>query len=398
MPAVLCRLLVPGLVAAAASPAGAEQCQVGACQQPSRGESLLLQVAAARGARRSKAKPLSQALFGMLQGAPQGADSWAGEGICGIATNMLDGNQAGMASFCSMQLSFWWNWNPAPRNPYAAGCAGDAFVPMLWGMRDDNGRLAWEAGQGHNVLMGYNEPDLWAPPAFPGGDYLASGSFAPTFHCGSSALAENWRQIVMYYKASNPYGVVVSPAMADPEEGAASAGDYSRCDASPQTPADHMNWCAGWLRCFKASVIGLDCGGVNCWDAIDVLQFHAYVYTSAALIEKVQAWERVWADDLEGLNGRTKKSLWLTEFSRAGVTDPADPDGSGRAFMQEAIAYLRASPYVSGWSWFSQTNRTFASFTIGDKEPETDFWASDLIDEAGQITRLGEKYGSLCGR
>jgi len=398
-PRTVFRAPVLGLaVAAAAAAAGVERCQKGTCRKPLEGENLLLQVAAARSAKRAKAKPLAEALFEMLQGRPRGRDSWAGEGICGIATNLLDGNEAGMATFCSMHLGFWWNWNPVPRNAYAAACAAGTFVPMLWGLRDDNGRLAWEAGRGHGALMGYNEPDLWGPPAFPGGDYLASGSFAPTFHCGSAELAENWRQIVMHYKAANPSGVIVSPAMADPEHGAASAGDYSRCNASPQTPADHMDWCAGWLRCFKESVIRLDCGGVNCWDAIDVLQFHAYVYTAEALVEKVQAWERVWAEDLQGLGQRTRKSLWLTEFSRAGTTDPADPDGAGRAFMEEAVAYLRSSPYVSGWSWFSQTNTTFASFPIGGREPETDFWASDLIDEAGRMTKLGERYSSLCAQ
>jgi len=313
-----------------------------------------------------------------------------------MATNMLDYNNVGMNSFCNSGFDFWWNWAHAPRNIYSADSAAQKYVPMVWGFSDNNAQIA---KSGADFLMGYNEPDLWAPP--PGGwpgDYLASGSFPETFQCGKPKLAENWQSFVMSYLATNPNGVVLSPSMADPEEGAASAGNFSACDLSPQTDQSHMAWCPGWLKCFKESVMQLQCGETNCWDVITILQFHAYVYTAEDLIHKVQAWERVWHEDLKGINGRSKKTLWLTEFSRAGTTDPGDPDGKAREFMEQSLAYMRASEYVSGWSWFSQDNSTFASFTIGNKTADADFWASDLIDASGALTVIGHKYASLCGK
>lgn len=322
--------------------------------------------------------------------------SWAGRGLCGIATNMLDYNDVAMTTFCKSNLDFWWNWAHAPTNIFSASCAAEKYVPMVWGYSDSNVRIA---KSGAAYLMGYNEPDLWGPP--PGGwpgDYLASGSFPETFQCGKPKLAENWRQLVMSYLATNPDGVVISPSMADAEEGAASASSFSKCNDSPQTDANHMPWCPGWLKCFKESVIQLECGATNCWDVIGVIQFHSYVYTAPELIKKVQAWENVWAEDLQGTNGRSKKSLWLTEFSRAGTTNPSDLDGKARAFMEESIAYLKASEYVSGWSWFSQDSSSFHSFPIGDRMPDSDFWASDLIDASGALTVIGEKYVSLCAQ
>jgi len=324
----------------------------------------------------------------------QAAGSWAGAGKCGVATNMLDYNDPGMNSFCSMDLDFWWNWAPVPRNAYSAPCAVPKFVPMIWGSGVDNKWIARKAGETFGSLMGYNEPDLWGPPPHPGDQYLSSGTFTPTFHCGSPELAKEWRDMVMFYKQTNPSGTIVSPSMADPSRFASTGADAAACNASPQTWENHMPWCLGWMKCFKENVIQLDCGGgLNCWDAIDVLQFHAYEYEAEGLIGKVKAWETTWADELQGLNGRRKKTLWLTEFAHAGTTDPNDP--AALAFMEQTIGYMKDSPYVSGWSWFSQT---FSSFTIDDIKPATNDWLSELIDKVGQITPLGRRYQEICAQ
>jgi len=334
----------------------------------------------------------ASATSGGLRGAER--DGFAGRGECGVATNMLDFNAAAMQTFCGMGLDFWWNWGTVPTNIYSSSCAWERFVPMIWGLDPTNGKLA---KSGATRLMGYNEPDLWGPPPIPGGDYLASGSFAPTFQCGNQELAKNWQEIVMAYKATNPTGQILSPSMADADPGnVASTGEFASCNASPQTPEQHLPWCPGWLRCFRDSVIQLQCGETNCWDAIDVLQFHAYAYTAEEVIEKIKAWEREWAEDLQGANGRTKKSLWMTEFARAGAVDSRDPDGKTRAFMKDIVKYMRASRYVSGWSWFSQDHKTFASFPIRDVQPATATWSSDIIDAQGNATVIGEYYASLC--
>lgn len=332
-------------------------------------------------------------LIGGVIGEDLVGGSWAGAGRCGVATNVLDNNDPAMTTFCSMDLDFWWNWAPVPRNGYTAACAWQKFLPMIWGAFVDNKWIARKAGETWGALMGYNEPDLWGPPPHPGDQYMSSGSFAPTFHCGSRELAKEWQSIVTFYKQTNPSGTIVSPAMADPSRFASKGPDAAACNASPQSWEAHMPWCLGWMQCFKDNVIRLDCGGVNCWDAIDVLQFHAYEYDAQRLIGKVKNWESNWADELNGANGRRKKTLWLTEFAHAGTTDANDPDGQATAFMEQTVGYLRSSPFVSGWSWFSQT---FSSFTIDDITPASAYWSSELFRSNGQITTLGRKYQELC--
>jgi len=326
------------------------------------------------------------------QARAQSVTSWANLGACGIATNILDFTDQGMRTFCHMGLDFWWNWNSVPKRSYSSPCYSNTHVPMIWGI---GGLNAQQAATHASRLMGYNEPDLYGPPAYPGGDYLSSGSFAPTFQCGADAIARDWQNIVTIYKRTNPNGVVVSPAMADPS-GSASSGAYEACNHAAQVPGNYMAYCPGWLKCFKENVKRLQCGDTNCWDVIDVIQFHAYVYTPEDLINAVMKWEDTWFEDLFGLNGNSKKSLWLTEFARAGAVDSTDPDGKTREFMSKAVKYLKASPHISGWSWFSQDVSTFASFVIGGVVPESSRWSSELINQQGRATVIGEHYESLC--
>mmetsp|Transcript_37986 Transcript_37986/g.121076 ORF Transcript_37986/g.121076 Transcript_37986/m.121076 type:complete len:370 (+) Transcript_37986:57-1166(+) len=340
----------------------------------------------------------ASAATGGLRGLGASATTWEGRGLCGLATDMLDTNDHSMRTYCNMHLGFWWNWDHKPKIAYSSPCSTETFTPMIWGLSAGHQNQAFASSVPQTRLMGYNEPDLWGPPAIPGGNYLSSGTFAPTFQCGNDELAKDWQALVLAFKAKSPDGLVVSPAMADADPaGTASAGDYSQCNISPQTNENHLPYCGGWLKCFKESVSRFQCGeNTNCWEVIDVLQFHAYEYTSENLIKKVKTWETTWAEDLSGANGAKPKSLWLTEFARAGATDSSDPDGKTAAFMDQSIAYMKASSVVSGWSWFSQDTTTFASFTIGDLPPASPFWASDLINANGDATVIGEHYASLC--
>lgn len=316
--------------------------------------------------------------------------------MCGVATNMLDTSDPGMTTLCNAGLEFWWNWAPAPKMAYSASCAEKAFVPMIWGFQDP----AQVAQIGQKVgafahMMGYNEPDHWGPPPAPGKDVLSAGTFTVNFHCGSDGLAQNWQALVKNYLQANPNGVVVSPSMAD-ATGTGSVGDYQNCNFATQDEQFHdLDNCAGWLKCFQQKVMTLECGKTNCWDVIGVIQFHSYQYTSQAVTKAVQTWEKAWADDIAGTGGRSKKTLWLTEFAHAGTTDASDPDGTARAFMEESINFFKTRPSISGFSWFSQPN--WASFTIGGQKPASPTWTSELINAAtGQLTVLGQKYMSLC--
>merc|ERR1712050_506746 len=184
---------------------------------------------------------------------------------------------------------------------------------------------------------------------------------------------------------------VISPAMAD-ATGSGSVGDYSTCNSATQDEQFHdLDNCAGWLKCFQKKVEQLECGATNCWDIISIIQFHSYQYSSADLIKSAQTWENAWADDMQGINGRSKKTLWLTEWAHAGTTDANDPDGKAAAFMTESINFLKTRPAISGFSWFSQPN--WASFVIDGKQPVSPTWTSELINAAtGQLTKLGQAY------
>merc|ERR1719210_295401 len=131
-----------------------------------------------------------------------------------------------MAAFCNTDIDFWWDWKTNFQHNFTtlSDCATKRFVPMIWGTGVGT---TWIQPNSYGVLLGYNEPDLWGPPPQPGAQYLSSGSFSPNFHCGSHSLAKSWQKIVLG---------------------------------------------------FKESVMNLKCGSTNCWDIIEILQFHAYFY------------------------------------------------------------------------------------------------------------------------
>ena len=55
----------------------------------------------------------------------------------------------------------------------------------------------------------------------------------------------------------------------------------------------------------------------NCWDAMDAINIHAYSRTAQEVKAKISGYYDVFKEDFEGLNGRTKKTLWLTEVAMA---------------------------------------------------------------------------------
>jgi len=314
--------------------------------------------------------------------------------IVGVGTTELSSDKA-MTTFCQSPFDFYWNWAATPDANYTdSECARERFAPMLWGDSHGNAKKASEIGDTWNIIQGYNEPDHYGPPLIPGGDATSSGLFPGTFHCGSIELATNWQGLVKAFLEKKPNGSIWSPSMADSTT-TGSVGPYGNCDTAPQTKDFHVDDCKGWLLCFKESVQKLNCGRANCWDVIDIIQFHAYYHTSDKFINKLQYWEESWADDLQGLNGRTPKKFVVTEFAHCGTSDPADPDGEGRKFMTETIGYMANSDNYAGWSWFAAPNTTFASFVIDRIVPTKPFWDSTLIYENGETTELGKHYASL---
>ena len=112
---------------------------------------------------------------------------------------------------------------------------------------------------------------------------------------------------------------VVSPSMAQ----GAYANNSRSCVGA--VPGPEFAYCPGWLSVFKNYTLQLDCVDfkgqhTNCWDIIDNIQIHAYARTAKEVLEKIEGYYDVFGEDFAGENGRTKKTLWLTEVA-AGSSD-----------------------------------------------------------------------------
>ena len=64
-----------------------------------------------------------------------------------------------------------------------------------------------------------------------------------------------------------------------------------------------------------------------------MIQIHAYARTAKEVLDKIEAYREVFAEDFEGRNGRKKKTLWLTEVAAGSA------DGSFvRGFVEDLLS------------------------------------------------------------
>ena len=148
----------------------------------------------------------------------------------------------------------------------------------------------------------------------------SSSGWAPLFNPSSASTA--W-QATLKLLTSIPHtagGIqrVVSPAMAN----GATAQPGVDCSADPAVD-NNPHTCQGWMAMFKNFTLKLPCQDMatgkttNCWDAMDAINIHAYSRTAQEVKAKISGYYDVFKEDFEGLNGRTKKTLWLTEVAMA---------------------------------------------------------------------------------
>merc|ERR1719428_1231060 len=117
--------------------------------------------------------------------------------------------------------------------------------------------------------------------------------------------------------ASGTVKKIVAPSMAQ------NAAPEDECTHDPS--AGGSPFCHGWMQGFKRTLLTLQCNGFdgkakNCWDTIAAIPIHCYARTGAECVAKIQQYYDTFTEDFEGTNGRTKKTLWLTEVSAAGNT------------------------------------------------------------------------------
>jgi hypothetical protein len=332
---------------------------------------------------------------------------------CGVASAVFGLNPATAATAVGTgKLAFWWNWNADlamdthTLDARTTKALQNTFVPMLWGTATPPSFdfMADHSGD----VMGFNEPDLYGPACcncdgkqsyYP----ATSSGWAPLFNPMSAASA--WETLVgelASHRANGTAGVqrLVSPAMANGAEKDPASGD---CSEDPSVSGNPTR-CSGWLSMFKAATLKLSCtdlAGVatNCWDAIDVLQVHAYAKSATEVKQKLQSYNTVFRDDFEGTNGRTKKTLWLTEVamgSSNGTEVAAFVDdlmNANDGLSNRAVD--GGFPFVERVSWFSEF--FFPAFNVsGVAAKPMESWSSSLFDPFGGLTVVGERFFAHC--
>eukprot|EP00463_Aulacantha_scolymantha_P004796 TRINITY_DN5955_c0_g1_i1.p1 TRINITY_DN5955_c0_g1~~TRINITY_DN5955_c0_g1_i1.p1 ORF type:complete len:157 (+),score=16.97 TRINITY_DN5955_c0_g1_i1:86-556(+) len=139
----------------------------------------------------------------------------------------------------------------------------------------------------------------------------------------------------------------------------------------------------------QKATLSMKCGSTNCWDIIDHIQIHAYEYQASDAISKIEKYIEVFKEDFQGLNGRKKKYLWLTEVAGA-----YDSLADQLKFIQELIPYLEGKAEVFRYSWFSEW--AFRSWSMNGITPKMPSWRSSLFDSFGNLSPLGKEYFTLC--
>jgi len=117
--------------------------------------------------------------------------------------------------------------------------------------------------------------------------------------------------------------------------------------------------------------------------------------------DKIRSYYKEFQEDFEGANGRTKKTLWLTEVAMGSNNGTAitrfveDLMNSKDGLTNRNSAAEGGFGYVERVSWFSEFN--FASFSVSNSTPAPfETWSSSLFDPFGSLSQVGEAYFQHC--
>lgn len=261
-----------------------------------------------------------------------------------------------------------------------------------------------------SYVMGFNEPDMYGPACF--GDWnpppigcpkgetrkATSAGWAPLFDPNSAS--NFWQNIVQdmsrYPRSNNrPAPRILSPSMAGK-----AAGTQSCIGVDPSLPGT-IKICNGWLQEFKRFTLEKQCTDLagqvtNCWDVIDHIQIHGYALTADSILLKIQEYYEAFQEDFEGLNGRKKKTLWLTEVAM-GSNNLTEIVQFVEDLMnlETGLASRDKFPYLEKVSWFSSYD--FPAFSMDDYDPPPLVaWTSSLFHPFGSLSPVGERFFDIC--
>ena len=244
---------------------------------------------------------------------------------CGVASTVFTQTPSAMSTAVDTgKLSFWWNWDTTMKidnstlNQSTLSGMHASFSPMIWGTATPSD-LSFLSQYPEGDVLGFNEPDQFGPACCncDGKQTYAaatSSGWAPLFNPKSAS--QYWQNLLGTLTAKpGAAWRIVSPAMAQGAEKI----DGVDCTADPSI-LGNSHFCHGWLSMFKEFALQMPCSDFsgqvsNCWDVIDSIQIHAYTKTAAEVKQKIREYYSVFKDDFEGVNNRTKKTLWLTEVA-----------------------------------------------------------------------------------
>ncbi|CAJ1402281.1 unnamed protein product [Effrenium voratum] len=334
---------------------------------------------------------------------------------CGVGTNTFaDCPQCLESAMNSGVFDFWWNWDYAVKvdmshlNPEVVGKARKTFTPMIWGTKlpKDSGFFSL----GGEYVMGFNEPDQYGPACagdlMPRGFGCGENDFRPATSAGFASLfdpakaAKEWQKLVNFLasvpeRASSALRKIAAPAMAQ------SPLPLDDCSQDPALP-NTTKYCRGWLQHFKEQTLLLECMGLsgqktNCWDVVDALPIHAYARTAQEVKDKIHQYHKVFQEDFDGINGRTRKTLWLTEVTM-GTNDATDLVKFVDDLMnsENGLQNRQLFGFLDRVSWFSQWS--VGSFQLGSYAPHTDeVPVAGRTNSQGRLQKLiVASHDSLC--
>ena len=327
---------------------------------------------------------------------------------CGVGTTMFQQDVATLETAVGTnKLSFWWNWgtglniDSVGMPAQVVSAARSAFIPMLWGQAPVDSYSFLDSYSPY--VMGYNEPDLYGPACC---NCDGKQTYAPATSSGwlplfnPTSAANFWKDTVNNMTTTQRPGTlkshIISPSMAN---GAMPAAGID-CTLDPASPANAKR-CEGWLQLFKKATLGLSCARfdgtrTNCWDAIDGIAIHAYAMTPQEVLAKIDKYLAVFADDFAGVNGRSRKTLWLTEVAAAS-SDQKTILQFVEGLMSSSGGLADRTKYgaVSHVSWFSEY--FFPAFNVtGHVAREHESWTSPLFNPFGGLNSVGDAFFANC--
>lgn len=227
----------------------------------------------------------------------------------------------------SAKVVWWYNWAFVPDSSLTADIYEQLsveYVPMVWGpgvkLSDVETRIPASA----KTLLGYNEPNFYAQA-----------------NVSASAAAQQWPAI---------------QAIAD-QKGLRLA-----------SPA--VNYCGG--GCFDTDPFSYLKDFFQACTAcrVDVIAVHVYVGCQITSGNHAQ-----WLiDHLQKYQTEFSQPIWLTEFACNDARNVAEQ----KAFLQDAVTYLEATPRIERYAWFAGR---------ADNVPYV-----DLLGDSGKLTDLGQAY------